>query len=77
MIKTDDEEMRKSSTMNTMYIGSTISKPNCDSIIHAVSTILHSQILEDLTQGKKVEKDSKLFYFSEEKYIMENPEAFD
>jgi hypothetical protein len=44
--KDDDEEMRKSSIMNSMYIGSTISKPNVDSIINAVATILHSQMLE-------------------------------
>lgn len=42
----DDFEMRKSSTMNSMYIGSTISKPNVESIINAVATILHSQMLE-------------------------------
>jgi hypothetical protein len=42
----DDIEMRKSSTMNSMYIGSTISKPNVESIINAVATILHSQMLE-------------------------------
>ena len=45
--KEDEEiEMRKSSTMNSMYIGSTISKPNVESIINAVATILHSQMLE-------------------------------
>jgi hypothetical protein len=38
----DDDMVRKSSTMNSMYIGSTISKPNVDSIINAVATILHS-----------------------------------
>ncbi len=42
----DDMEIRKFSTMNSMYIGSTISKPNVDSIINAVATILHSQMLE-------------------------------
>jgi hypothetical protein len=42
----DDDMVRKSSTMNSMYIGSTISKPNVDSIINAVATILHSQMLE-------------------------------
>ena len=89
----DDEiEMRKSSTMNSMYIGSTISKPNVESIINAVATILHSQMLEvslmdflviilfwfqDQNQGKKIEQDSELFFFSEEKYILEKPDAFD
>jgi hypothetical protein len=29
----DDEDRRKSSTMNSMYVGSHISKPNVDSII--------------------------------------------
>ena len=42
----DEDEIRKSSTMNSMYIGSTISKPNVESIINAVATILHSQMLE-------------------------------
>ena len=42
----DDLELRKSSTMNSMFIGSTISKPNVESIINAVATILHSQMLE-------------------------------
>lgn len=63
--------------MNSMYIGSTINKPNVESIIQAVATILHSQMLEDLNQGKQIEKDSELFFFSEEKYIEMKPEAFD
>ena len=48
----DDEEQRKSSTLNSMYIGTTISKPNVDSIINAVSTILHSQMLEVITNSQ-------------------------
>jgi len=42
----DDMERRKSSTLNSMYIGTTIFKPNIDSIINAVATILQSQMLE-------------------------------
>lgn len=38
----DDREVRKSSTLNSMYINTTISKPCVDSIINAVATILHS-----------------------------------
>ena len=34
-------------------------------------------MLEDLGQGKKVPENSDRFYFSEEKYIKEKPEAFD
>ena len=51
----DDLEMRKASTMNSMYVGSTISKPNVESIINSVATILHSQMLEDQNQGKRIE----------------------
>lgn len=60
-----------------MYISTTISNPNVESIISAVATILHSQMLEDLGHGKKIPEASDLFYFSEEKYIKEKPEAFD
>ena len=42
-----------------------------------MATILHSQMLEDLGQGKTIPEASDLFYFSEEKYIKEKPEAFD
>lgn len=42
----DVEQMRMCSTMNSMYIGSTINKPNVESIINAVAIILHSQMLE-------------------------------
>jgi len=33
--------------------------------------------IQDQNQGKKIEKDSELFFFSEEKYILEKPDAFD
>lgn len=42
----EENEQRKSSTINSMYIGTSISKPNVESIINAVATILHSQMLE-------------------------------
>mgnify|MGYP007047752139 CR=1 FL=1 len=42
----DLDHIRKSSTVNSMYIGSTINKPNTDSVIQAVATILHSQLME-------------------------------
>lgn len=34
-------------------------------------------MLEDFGQNKTVSVDSELFFFSEEKYIQEKPEAFD
>lgn len=60
-----------------MYISTTISNPNVESIISAVATILHSQMMEDMGQNKKVPESSDLFFFNEEKYIKEKPEAFD
>lgn len=41
-----DIEQKKSSTVSSLYIGSTIDKPNVDLIINAVATILHSQMIE-------------------------------
>ena len=34
-------------------------------------------MLEDLGQDKDIPQESELFFFSEEKYILEKPEAFD
>jgi hypothetical protein len=42
----EEEDKRKFSTLNSMFITSTIGKPCTDSIIQAVATILHSQMLE-------------------------------
>jgi len=39
---TKEEESRKSSTLNSMFISTTISNPNVESIISAVATIIHS-----------------------------------
>ena len=68
---------RRANTMNSMKMATTIHKPNVESIIHAVATILHSQMLEDQHSGKQINQESDLFFFSEEKYILEKPEAFD
>ncbi len=67
----------KSITLNSIRAGSTVDKPNIDLIINAVSTILHSQLIEDQGNVKVIPKESELFFFSEEKYILEKPEAFD
>lgn len=84
------QPVRRTSSTSSAFLTSTISTPNVDSIIDAVATILHSQMLEvgfpfhhasHLTQdqnvGKTIPKGSVLYYFSEEKYIEEKPEAFD
>lgn len=75
--KVEEPVDRKASTMNSMYTTSTITKPNVESIIQAVATIVHSQMLEDQSSGEEIPEDSDLFFFSEEKYIKEKPESFD
>ena len=72
-----EEVDRKASTMNSIYTTSTITKPNVESIIQAVATIIHSQMIEDQAAGNEIDEDSDLFFFSEEKYIKEKPESFD
>lgn len=65
------------STTSSIRAGSTISKPNVKNMIHAVSTIIHSQMQEDHSIGKQIMSHSDLYFFCEEKYINEKPEAFD
>ena len=72
-----DQIDRKSNTTSSMYISSTLTAPNVKSIFQAVSTILHSQILDDIQSKEDIDPDSELFFFSEEKYINEKPEEFD
>ena len=67
----------KSCSTSSIYLNSTINSPNVKLIIRAVSTILQSQILEDIQLGKKISSKSDLYYFSEEKYINEAPNCFD
>ncbi len=44
--RVDERRLRKSSSINSMYINTTINKPCVDSIINAVATIMNSQMLE-------------------------------
>jgi hypothetical protein len=44
-------EDKKASTINSMFLGSTLEKPNVELIINAVATILHSQMLEVSHRG--------------------------
>jgi hypothetical protein len=67
----------KSCSTSSIFLNSTINSPNVKVIIKAVSTILQSQILEDIQSGKRISSKSDLYYFSEEKYINESPTFFD
>ena len=46
----EHHELRKSSSMGSLYISTTITKPCVDSIINSVATIIHSQMIE-VSQG--------------------------
>ena len=77
-IKQEEEKVdTKSSTTSSIMATSTITKPNINSMIQAVATIFQSQMSEDSGKGTKVLEESDLYFFSEEKYISEKPEAFD
>jgi len=67
----------KSSSTSTILLNSTINAPNVKLLIKAVATLLHSNLIEDLQEGKTISTKGELYYFSEDKYINENPEYFD
>lgn len=65
-----------SNTTSTVKLENTITKPDSKKLIHAVATILHSQMVEDAVTPRKIDENSDLFFFSEEKYIKERPEEY-
>jgi hypothetical protein len=67
----------KSCSTSSIYLVSTINSPNVKLLIRAVSTILQSQLIEDMELGKTVSSKSDLYYFSEDKYVNESPNNFD
>ena len=67
----------KSSTTGHIMISSTIDNPNVKLIIKGVATLLHSNLIEDLEDERTITPNTDLYFFSEEKYISENPENFD
>ena len=67
----------KSSSTSNIFLDTTISSPNVKNMIKAVSTILQSQLNEDLNLGKTISKKSDLYFFSEDKYVDEYPQYFD
>eukprot|EP00347_Sterkiella_histriomuscorum_P023904 403332985 len=60
-----------------MFLASTITKPNSDLVLYSVATVIHSQMLDDISLNKIIPVDSDLYYFSEEKYFEEKPDQFD
>ena len=67
----------KSNSTSTIMLQSTMNAPNVKSIIQAVSTLLHSNITEDINEGKVISPNSDLYFFTEEKYIQENKQDFE
>ncbi len=67
----------KSSSTSTILVSSTIDSPNVKLIIKAVATLLHSNLMEDIQEEKTIQSSSDLYFFTEDKYIEENPGAFD
>jgi hypothetical protein len=67
----------KSCSTSSIFLSSTINSPNVKLLIRAVSTILQSQLIEDMQLGKTVSVKSDLYLFSEDKYVSDNPNCFD
>jgi hypothetical protein len=59
---------RKSSTMSSIFVGSTLEKPNVELIINAVATILHSQMLEVSVKGGTPSELPNLFMMRRKKF---------
>lgn len=75
--KTKEHKLKKSCSTSSIYLSSSIYSPNVDLLIKSVSTIIHSQLIEDMQLGKTVSQKSDLFYFSEEKYVNESAGYYD
>lgn len=72
-----DRDARLSNSTSSIRVDSLIEAPNVKLLIKAVSTLLHSNLMEDLQEGKTISPKSDMYYFSEDKYISENPDYFD
>lgn len=73
----EQDTIRKYNSTSSLYVNSIIDYPDVKQLIKSVSIILHSQLTEDLQLGKKVSKESDLYYFDEERYIEDYPHLFD
>lgn len=69
--------MEKEDSNSTFKVQSTMSDPDAKQIIQAIATFLYSNITEDMIDGKVIQINSDMYYFSEEKYIAENPNDFE
>lgn len=76
-MKQNTDKTFKSCSTSSIFLNSTISYPNVKLLIKAVSSILQSQLIEDMQLGKTISTKSDLYYFSEDKYINEYPGCFD
>ena len=83
LIKSSSFAMISNGTDMKTYIAgipkfiSSMANPNVKSIIRAIAAYLSVQISTDPSDGESLLANMDLFIFSEEKYISENPEAFD
>ena len=65
---------KKASSTSSLYIGSTIITPNINSILRGLAAFLFPRISTKPADLEPIMKHPKLYYFCEEKYIIENPE---
>ena len=73
----DDEKDVRYNTTSNINLTSHMNAPNEQLLIKAVGSLLLTTLEEDLEDGKTIPVKSPLYYFSEEKYIAENPDDYD
>lgn len=57
----------KSSSTGNVMLSSTIENPDVKLVIKCVSTLLHSNLLDDMEDEKSIDPKSELYFFDEEK----------
>lgn len=65
-----------SSSTSSLYISNWKENLDVKSVIKGVSMILEIQLIEDNKLNKQINPTSDLYFFSEDKYIKENPSDF-
>ena len=68
---------RRNQTTSSYVISNTIDIPNIKLLIKSVASLIHISIKNDCDISAPIDRNSDMWHFSEEKYILEYPELFD
>ncbi len=76
-VSTRQKSKKRANSTSSIRITSTIDNPNIILLIRSISNVLLSNIQDDVQDDKIINPNSDLEYFSEEKYIKQNPNNYD